>query len=222
MMRKCELHSWEVSTQEAIAIQRELAPQVVRSDTLPAIRRVAGVDIGFENNGTITRAAVVVLEAESLAVLEQAIARRPTSFPYVPGLLSFREIPAALEALAELQQAPDLVLCDGQGFAHPRRFGLACHLGLVTDIPCIGVGKTRLIGEHAPVPPERGAWSPLMHDGEIIGAALRSRAGTKPIYVSIGHRVTLETAIHQVMACTPRYRLPETTRRAHRLASHKP
>src|SRR5690606_18640659 len=120
----------------------------------------------------------------------------PTGFPYVPGLLSFREVPAVLEAFARLESTPDLVLCDGQGYAHPRRFGIACHLGVLLDVPTIGAAKSRLLGEHPEVPPERGAWVPLTDQGEVIGAVLRTRARTRPLYVSAGHRVSLETAIH--------------------------
>ena len=193
----------------------------MRTDRLGRVRRVCGIDVGFEADGEITRAAVVVLAFPSLEPLEQAVARRRTSFPYVPGLLSFREIPAVLEALARLAIRPDLLLCDGQGIAHPRRCGLASHTGLATGLPSIGVAKTRLIGEHRAPPGRRGAWTPLIDGGETIGAVLRTRAGVKPLYVSIGHRVSLPTAIRYVMACCTRYRLPETTRLAHHLASTK-
>ncbi|MGB5063141.1 MAG: deoxyribonuclease V, partial [Candidatus Competibacter sp.] len=167
----------------------------------------------------VTRAAVAVLRYPELDVLETAIARRPTTFPYIPGLLSFRELPAVLAALERLREPPDLLLCDGQGIAHPRRLGIASHLGLLVDIPSVGVAKTRLFGTHEPVPEARGAWAPLRVDKEIIGAVLRTRAGIKPLYVSSGHRIGLETAIGYVMGCCTRYRLPETTRYAHRLAS---
>ena len=148
-----------------------------------------------------------------------AISRCPTRFPYVPGYLSFRELPAVLEALDRLATPPDLILCDGQGLAHPRRFGLACHLGVLTDIPCIGVAKSRLIGSHDAVPPDKGRWVPLVDRGETIGAVLRTRTRVSPVYVSIGHRVNLATAIEYTLRCTTPYRLPETTRHAHRLAS---
>jgi deoxyribonuclease V len=212
-------HEWDVSPGEAAAIQESLRREIIRQDALGPVRRVAGVDVGFADNGTVTRAAVAVLTFPELVVAETAVAYRPTTFPYVPGLLSFREVPAILEALAQLAAPPDLLLCDGQGIAHPRRFGLACHLGLLSDIPAIGVAKTRLVGAHEPVPDERGAWRPLRHRGEVVGVALRTRPKTKPLFVSVGHRVGLETAVQYVMACTTRYRLPETTRAAHRLAS---
>ncbi len=202
-----------------MAIQRELRDRVITRDGFGELKRVAGVDVGFEDNGRVTRAAVVVLRLPRLEPVEDALARQPTRFPYVPGLLSFREVPAVLEALAHLSQPPDMLLCDGQGFAHPRRFGFACHLGLWTDLPSIGVAKTRLIGEHGDVPQERGQWCPLTHEDEVIGAVLRTRQGVKPVYVSIGHRISLQSAVDVVMRCTPRYRLPETTRQADRLAS---
>jgi deoxyribonuclease V len=179
------------------------------------------VDIGFVENNTVTRAAVVVLSFPDLVLQEQALALTPTTFPYVPGLLSFREAPAALAALNRLAIRPDLLLIDGHGWAHPRRMGLACHLGLLSRIPAIGVAKSRLVGSHESLPETRGGQVPLLHKGEVIGVVLRTRTRVKPIYVSIGHRVSLETAVAYTMACTPKYRLPETTRQAHRLASGK-
>ena len=214
-------HPWDVTPAEARALQERLRGYVEREDRLGAVRRVAGVDVGFEDGGRTTRAAVVVLSFPDLAPVEQVLARRPTAFPYVPGLLSFREIPAVLEALGRLRTLPDLILCDGQGVAHPRRFGIACHLGVLTDLPTIGVAKSRLIGEHAEPGQTKGVWAPLMDKGEVIGAVLRTRTGVRPVYVSSGHRVSLATAIDYVLACTPRYRLPETTRLADRLASDR-
>ena len=219
-MRLHHAHPWNVSPQEAIEIQRRLRGALRIGDDLPAgIQTVAGVDVGFEAQGTITRAAVAVLGFPELALTSSAIARLPTAFPYVPGLLSFREVPAILAALDMLATPPGLLLVDGQGYAHPRRLGIACHLGLLTDIPSIGVGKTRLVGAHDEAPDARGAWVPLRDKDEVIGAVLRTRRGVRPIYVSAGHRVGLESAVAWVMRCTGRYRLPETTRHAHRLAS---
>jgi deoxyribonuclease V len=212
-------HRWDLTPAEAIALQRDLADRVVREDRIGKVRHVCGIDVGFEEDGAITRAAVVVLAFPGLELVEHAIARRKTTFPYVPGLLSFREIPAVLEALARLRIRPDLALCDGQGIAHPRRCGLASHIGLAAGLASIGVAKTRLIGEHRAPRDRRGAWAPLVDAGETIGAVLRTRSGVKPVYVSIGHRVSLASAIAYVMACCTRYRLPETTRWAHRLAS---
>ena len=214
-------HSWFQTVEEARAIQQQLRTQVIREDQLGEVDYVAGVDVGFENNYEITKAAVAVLSFPELQLVETAIARRPTTFPYIPGFLSFREIPAILKALEKLAIAPDLILCDGQGIAHPRRFGLACHLGVLIDLPTIGVAKSLLVGKHDELPPEKGSWQPLQHKGEIVGAVLRSRTNVKPLYVSIGHRISLPTAIDYVLRCTPKYRLPETTRWADKLASRK-
>jgi deoxyribonuclease V len=213
------LHGWDLAPREAIALQARLRDRVVRAERVGAVRRVAGVDVGFEENGAVTRAAVAVLDLPGLALVDKAVVRRPTRFPYVPGLLSFREAPAVLAACERLRVAPDLILYDGHGVAHPRRFGIASHVGLLLDTPSIGVAKTRLVGEHRMPADRRGAWAALVDAGETIGAVLRTRAGVKPVYVSIGHRVSLEAAVRWVMACTTRYRLPETTRCAHRLAS---
>jgi deoxyribonuclease V len=214
--------AWPRSVAAAVAVQRELADRVQAQDDTGEVRRVAGVDVGFPGGGRIARAAVAVLSWPGLECEGHTVAERPVEFPYVPGLLSFRELPVVLQALARLDRQPDLLLVDGQGRAHPRRFGIACHLGVLTGLPSIGVAKTRLVGEHADVPDRRGAWVPLYDRGEVIGAVLRSRVGVKPIFVSVGHRVSLERAVHWVMACTTRYRLPQTTRAAHALASGLP
>ncbi|OGO38965.1 MAG: endonuclease V [Chloroflexi bacterium RBG_16_57_11] len=213
------IHSWQVTAQGAIAIQESLRDQVIREDRFGVINTVAGIDVGFEEGGGITRAAVVVLGYPGLELAETSVVRRPTSFPYVPGLLSFREAPAVLEAIERLSTPPDLLFCDGQGIAHPRRLGLASHLGLWTDLPSIGAAKSRLIGQHEPVGERRGDWQPLYDAGELIGAALRTRPTARPLYISIGHRISLETAIRMVLSCTRVYRLPEPTRQAHHLAS---
>jgi deoxyribonuclease V len=215
-------HNWNLSREEAIALQQSLRDKIVTTDQFGKIRTVAGVDVGFEDVGDTTLAAVVVLTFPDLQVQERAIAHRPTIFPYVPGLLSFREVPAVLDALERLQNLPDLLLCDGQGTAHPRRFGIACHLGLLTNLPAIGVAKSLLVGNHKIVADEKGAWQPLEYKDEVIGAVLRTRTKTKPLYISPGHRISLETAIAYVLQCTPKYRLPETTRQAHKLASETP
>ncbi len=212
-------HPWDVTPAQARAIQERLRERLITQDDFGSIETVAGVDVGFEERGSITRAAVVVLRFPGLEPVDRALVKRPTSFPYIPGLLSFREIPAILDAFEDLQTKPDLLLCDGQGYAHPRRFGLACHLGLLTGLPSIGVAKSRLIGEHEALGENKGARTWLRQGGEIIGAVLRSRASVQPLYVSIGHRICLETALEYVLACSTRYRLPETTRQAHRLAS---
>jgi deoxyribonuclease V len=211
--------SWDLSPGEARALQERLCSQAETRDRLGTPALVAGIDVGFEDRGRITRAAVAVLRCGDLQLVESSLARRPTRFPYVPGLLSFREIPAALGALAALTCTPDLLLCDGQGLAHPRRFGLACHLGWLVDVPTIGVAKSRLLGDYAPPAAERGAWSPLWDRGELVGAAVRTRRGVKPLFVSPGHRVDVASAVRLTLACTDRYRLPEPSRTAHRLAS---
>jgi deoxyribonuclease V len=221
MMNIKQRHPWVLTVEEATEIQQRLRQEVITTDQLETVQYVAGVDVGFEAEGTITRAAIAILSFPNLQLQEQSIARLPTQFPYVPGYLSFREVPAVLEALAQVKITPDLLLCDGQGIAHPRRFGIAAHLGLLVNIPAIGVGKSLLVGKHDEVPDQKGSWVPLIHKGETIGAVLRTRPGTKPLYISIGHRVTLSTAIDYVMRCTTKYRLPETTRFAHKLASDK-
>ncbi len=227
-MTTSPLHDWNLAPAEAIALQRRLAGRVERADRLAPVRHIAGVDIGFEQDGEITRAAVVVLawppgsEGE-WEVVEQAVHREPTRMPYVPGLLSFREVPAALGAFATLATRPELVMVDGQGIAHPRRIGVASHLGLWLDLPTIGVAKSRLCGRHAEPGPERGDWVPLIDapDDEVIGAVLRSRTGVKPVYVSPGHRLSLPTALEWVIRCLGRTKLPEPTRLADRLASRR-
>ena len=163
------MHSWNVSNDEARGIQQRLREKVITEDRLGPVNFVAGIDVGFEQENTITRAAVVVLSFPALELLDQALARRPTSFPYIPGLLSFREVPAVLDAFDMLRIQPDLVLCDGQGIAHPRRFGIACHLGVWLDVPSIGVAKSRLTGTHDEVPNRRGGYTGLYDRGEPVG-----------------------------------------------------
>jgi len=212
---------WPQTVEAAIAIQQELSSEVVITDQLDSVDYVAGVDVGFKANGTITQAAVVVLSFPALERIESAVVQCPTTFPYIPGLLSFREIPAILTALDQIQCRPNLILCDGQGLAHPRRFGLACHLGVLTNIPTLGAAKSRLLGTHDELAPEKGCWQSLHHRDEVVGAVLRTRTNVKPLYVSIGHRIGLATAIEYVLRCTPKYRLPETTRWADNLASDR-
>jgi deoxyribonuclease V len=213
--------SWPQTLEEATAIQQQLRHLVIVEDQLGEVHHVAGVDVGFKNNYAITQAAVAVLSFPQLQLEESAIAQIPTTFPYVPGFLSFREIPAILKALEKLTLIPDLILCDGQGIAHPRRFGIACHLGVLIDVPTIGVAKSLLVGKHQELPSEKGSWQPLIDRTEIVGAALRSRTNVNPVYVSLGHRIGLPTAIDYVLRCTTQYRLPETTRWADKLASGK-
>jgi deoxyribonuclease V len=219
-MKIYQRHEWSLSTEQAIAIQEQLSNEVITEDELKQnIEYVAGVDMGFEENGTVSRAAVAVLSYPDLQIIETSIAYRPTTFPYIPGFLSFREVPAVLDALSKLKTTPDIILCDGQGIAHPRRFGIACHLGILIDIPTIGVAKSLLVGKHEPLPEAKGSWQPLIYKRETVGAVVRTRMGVKPVYVSPGHRISLPTAIEYALCCTTKYRLPETTRVADRLAS---
>lgn len=214
-----QLENWNGTPQEAIEIQNRLSATVISSDRFAEINTIAGIDASYERNGTITKAAVAVLSFPTLLPIETAIARIPTRFPYIPGLLAFRELPGVLVAFEKLNKMPDLLICDGHGYAHPRRFGLACHLGVILDIPSIGVGKTKLIGEFQPVGNKRGCWTPLVDGDEIIGAAVRTRDNVKPVFVSSGHRVGLESAIMFVLKCSPKYRVPEPIWKAHALVS---
>lgn len=179
------------------------------------------MDIGFEDGGGTTRAAAVVLDAATLAIIETRVARIPTRMPYIPGLLSFREVPAALDALNELSVVPDLLMVDGHGIAHPRRVGVATHLGLVSGLATVGVAKKALVGTHPTPADERGAWVPLTDNGETIGAVLRSRSGVKPVFVSPGYRIGLASAVRWVMHAVTHYKLPKTTREADALASRR-
>lgn len=214
-------HRWDLTPKEAVALQRELAERLEFKDYVKNPRTVAGVDVGFEERGTVTRAAAVLLDAKTQEPIDQQIVRQATRFPYVPGLLSFRECPAILQALEKLKATPELVLCDGQGLAHPRRLGVAAHIGLLTGLPTIGVAKSRLCGEHREPGAARGSRARLRLDGEVVGWVLRSREGCKPIYVSPGHRVSVDSAPDLVMRFVTRYKLPEPTRLADRLASRR-
>jgi deoxyribonuclease V len=212
-------HHWDVTPKQAMQIQRDLATRVSEEDRLEQVRFVAGVDVGFEGEGNKTaRAAVVILDLANLQPVDSAIARMPVTFPYIPGLLSFRELPVLLRALEQTETTPDVFIVDGHGRAHPRRMGIACHLGVLLDKPSIGCAKSILCGKADEPENEIGAWSPLLDGTEQIGAALRTREKTAPVYVSIGHRVSLERAMDVVLKCCTRYRLPETTRYAHRVA----
>ncbi len=196
----------------AVALQRELAAHVRHDRDLDEPRTVAGVDIAVR--GDRARAAVAVLSWPALEPLRLATAVRPLEFPYVPGLLAFRELPAILEAFDQLDEPPDLLFVDGHGVAHPRRFGVACHVGVATDRPTIGIGKSLLVGEHREPGARRGSRCRLVHNGELIGFALRTRDGVRPIYVNVGHRVDLDTAARFALRAATRYRLPEPIRRA--------
>jgi deoxyribonuclease V len=205
-------HRWDVSPAEAVELQRELRDQVIVQPLRRPLRTVGGLDV-HENRG-----AVAVLTYPDLEWIAGAVAECPVSFPYVPGLLSFREVPALLAAIARLDPWPDLFLCDGHGLAHPRRFGLACHLGLWLGHPTVGCAKSRLCGRHAELAGERGSTAPLIDGGQVVGSAVRTRANVKPVYVSTGHLSRLQDAIEVVVNCAPRYRLPEPLRIAHTMA----
>ncbi|MEU4425315.1 deoxyribonuclease V [Actinoplanes sp. NPDC024001] len=208
------MQRWPRTEEEALAAQAALRSRVVAACGPASPTTVAGLDVAYD--GDRLAAAVVVLDATDLSVRDTAVVHGRPAFPYVPGLFAFREVPALLDALEKLSVRPDVLVCDGQGLAHPRRFGLAAHLGVLTDLPAFGVGKTRLVGEHEPVGAERGARSPLIDAGETVGAVLRTQSGVKPVYVSVGHRTDLDTVCALTLRLSPRYRLPETTRAADR------
>lgn len=212
------MHDWNLSPDQARALQRELASRVRLTPGLPDPALLAGVDVGLEDGGRTARAAVVLLRFPGLEPVTWRIARRPVDFPYLPGLLSFRELPAVLEALRDLEPQPGLIICDGQGIAHPRRLGIASHLGVLLDLPTIGVAKKILVGTHGRIPANKGEWTALRDGDETIGAALRTREKVKPVYVSPGNRIDLARSIDIVMQCVTKYRLPEPTRLADKLS----
>lgn len=222
-MKITPLHDWNLTPREAIELQKQLAYEVVhenRFDRVP-IKTVAGIDLGYDAANDTSRAVVVVLSFPELELLESAEALLPIQFPYVPGLLSFRETPVAIKALEKLSLTPDVILCDGQGCAHPRRFGIACHIGLIADVPTIGVAKSLLVGKFENLGETRGSVAPLIHRKEQVGVALRTKDKVHPLFVSVGNRVSLETATEIVLQCAPKYRLPETTRLADKMASYR-
>lgn len=210
---------WPATTPEARELQLLLAVRISRLNSIDNPRLVAGADLSPPDESGVARGAVVVLRLPELALAEVKVATGKPSFPYVPGLLSFRESPLVLAAWRKLELSPDFLLVDGQGIAHPRRFGIASHLGLLLDIPTIGCAKSILVGKSREIGSRVGNWAPLMDGEEVVGAALRTRSGAKPIYVSIGHRVDLDSAIRWVLACCRGYRLPEPTRLAHLAAA---
>lgn len=212
------LHPWDLTPAEAVALQRELAARIDFTTPLDlaAVRIVAGVDVSVRDDRST--AAIVALSFPDLRVLDRATATAPAAFPYIPGLLSFREIPVLLQAHARLSVRPDAYLVDGMGRIHPRRIGIAAHLGLWLDAPTVGVGKTHFIGQYDPPPNTRGGFSPLTDRGELLGVVLRTRENVKPVYISPGHRIDLDSAIRLVMACTTKYRLPDPIRHAHTTA----
>ncbi len=212
-------HPWVVDSRQGAAIQRELAEAVRLERACGPVSHIAGIDCGFRNGGTRVCAAVTRFTWPGLEFVESHRVYRPVEMPYRPGLLSFRELPAVLDALAGLSEPADLILCDGQGIAHPRRLGIAAHLGVLLDRPALGVAKSRLVGEHAPVGERRGAAAPLYAGEERIGTVLRTRDRVRPVYVSPGHRLDCATAAEWALACCTRYRLPEPIRKADHLAA---
>ncbi|HEX9637286.1 MAG TPA: deoxyribonuclease V [Acidobacteriota bacterium] len=220
-------HRWSLTPKQAVALQRRLAARVIARGDARALRRIAGCDLAFSSDGRFCIAAAVLWDLGSQVVIEQRVAWRPLRFPYVPGLLSFREAPAVLAALRRLRSAPDAVMCDGHGTAHPRRFGLACHIGMLCGLPTIGCAKSLLIGSHRAPARRRGSRAALLDRGARVGTVLRTQDGVRPVFVSVGHRIDLRAAEQVVLQSATRFRLPEPTRLADRLVaaikhSHSP
>jgi len=213
----CPIHA--SSLQEAKKLQEGLRLRVQAISLTTEIRLIAGADVSCDMNSNWGVGGVVVCDAHTYKIVDQASFRGSISFPYVPGYLSFRELPLLLPAFERLSRKPDLVLCDAQGIAHPRRFGLACHLGVALDCPSIGCAKSRLVGEYVEPPSDRGARVPLALESEVVGAVVRTRTGVAPLYISIGHKITLDEAVDWVLRATPRYRVPEPIRWAHKLVN---
>ncbi|MFI5338360.1 MAG: deoxyribonuclease V [Candidatus Methylomirabilales bacterium] len=214
------LHAWEVSPQEALRIQQDLRARLIaRDEDQAAFRTIAAMDVSYDTRSPWLFAAIVVMRLPGFQVVETAGVRARAGFPYVPGLLSFRESPAGLEVWQKLRTRPDCLICDGHGYAHPRRFGFACHFGLLVDLPTIGFAKSVLIGRFDPPGVARGSRSDLVDAGEVIGAAVRTREGAEPVFVSVGHRISLTRAVATILACTSGYRIPEPARRAHALVN---
>ncbi len=218
-MHHLELHRWDVSPEEAVAIQNRLCSQLDLQSEPESIETAAGVDVSYDKGSDWLFAAVVVLQLSSLQVVETAAVTARVPFPYIPGLLSFREAPVVIRAWEKLKVKPDCLICDGQGIAHPRRFGIACHLGLWLDIPSIGCAKSLLVGTYQEPGEKRGSVAPLYHRREQVGVILRTKDRVEPVFISQGHKISLKKAIEVVLACCTKYRLPEPTRRAHLLVN---
>ena len=218
-MKIRQLHPWGRSSQEAIRIQKRLRSGLDLKKLPGTIHRVAGADVSFSKASGRIWAGVVVFSYPELSKIEEKWMQGKSDFPYIPGLLSFRELPILLEALKGLKTDPQLILCDGQGIAHPRGLGLASHLGLTVAKPTIGCAKSRLVGEFSGVDEEKGSYAPLLYNGQVVGAVVRTRRGVKPMFVSPGNRITLEEAVDMVIGCCRKYRMPEPTRQAHLLVT---
>jgi deoxyribonuclease V len=214
-MRIEKLHPWNVTPAEAAKIQKDLKERISQVNGFDKIERVGGVDVSYKKGSAKATAAIVVLSFPGLEVLEIQVKEGEVSFPYVPGLFSFREIPLLIPVLEKIKTTPHLMLVDGQGIAHPQRMGLAAHLGILIDIPTIGCAKSRLLGTHEEPPKEKGAYTYLYDKAEVIGAVVRTRTNISPVYVSPGHKISLNTAVELVLKCTPKFRIPEPLRAAH-------
>ena len=212
------LHAWDLTPEQAIALQKELAQRIIREDRFGEVHTIAGVDMAINEQNGMARAAVVLLSFPELEILERHVYEEPIRMEYIPGLLSFRETPCIIGAFAQLRRQPDLMMVDGQGIAHPRRLGIASHLGLWLDLPTIGCAKSILTGSHEALSEEAGSWVPLKYRGETIGAVVRTRTRVNPMIISLGHRISLESSIRYVLLCTKGYRLPEPTRQADKLS----
>jgi deoxyribonuclease V len=214
-MKVLQLHPWDLTPKEAVGKQRELAARVQAGPPLTRCELIAGADVSYARFSNVFFAGVVVVRVADGKVVESQGAVRESPFPYIPGLLSFRESPALLEAFAKVKSDPDAVMVDAHGYSHPRRFGSTCHIGVLLDRPTIGCAKSRLTGEHKEPGKKAGSWAPLTANGEVIGAVVRTKANTKPVYVSVGHRIDLASAVHWALASCHGYRIPEPTRQAH-------
>jgi deoxyribonuclease V len=218
-MKIRQLHPWDVSSQEAIEIQKRLRARLDLRSLSGTVKYVAGTDVSSSKKPGHIWAGAVVFSYPQIVKLEEKWISGKTSFPYIPGLLSFREIPVLLEAIKRLEIEPDLVFCDGQGTAHPRGLGLASHLGLLLDKPTIGCAKKRLVGDFSEVGEKKGDYTLLRYEGRVIGAVVRTRTGVKPLFVSPGNKITLKESLTMVLGCCARYRIPEPTRQSHLLVS---
>ena len=214
-MKINHLHNWDLSPKDAIALQNDLASQVINDTLLDLknVKTIAGVDVSVKNN--VSQSAVVVMSYPELEIIETVRAKLPTTYPYIPGLLTFREGPVLEEAFIQLENEPDVFVFDGMGQIHPRKIGIASHMGLWLDKPTIGCGKTHFIGDYDEPAIEQGSYSKLMYKGEQLGVVLRTRTKVKPVYISVGHRADIDSALKLILACTLKYRLPRPIRQAH-------
>lgn len=214
-----EIAKWNIPASEAVEIQKRLAPKVVLCSLPHRTQWIGAADVSYSKNGKHLFAAVIVCHLPGYSVVERVVAFAQVKFPYIPGLLSFRETPLLVEVFKHIEKKPEIIICDGQGLAHTRRFGLACHLGFLLNIPTIGCAKTKLVGDHKDVGPRKGQYRSLYYRGERVGVVLRTRTGVKPIYVSPGHLSDITSSVRLVLRCCNKYRIPEPVRQAHFLAN---